>query len=84
VRQRAGRARRHLLVAGLVLGYLAAAAAALARATGWPAEPGWRCTWLGAATNAIVLWSEHFAAALLRVPAVGERAGHGQGAGAQW
>jgi len=29
---------------------------------------------LGAATNAIVVWSEHFAAALLRVPRAGERA----------
>jgi nitrite reductase (NO-forming) len=29
---------------------------------------------LGAATNAIVVWSEHFAAALLRVPRAGEGA----------
>jgi len=74
------RARRQVLVTGLVtglvLGYLAAAGATLA--LGERVAGG---TWLalhllllGAATNAIVVWSEHFAAALLRVPRAGERA----------
>jgi nitrite reductase (NO-forming) len=73
---RGGRARRHLPVAGLVLGYLAAGAVTLAlgdRVAGgaWLAL---HLVLLGAATNAIVVWSEHFAAALLRVPPAGERA----------
>ena len=70
------RARRHLLVAALVLGYLAAGGVVLAlgdRVTlgGWLAL---HLVLLGAATNAIVVWSEHFAAALLRAAPVGERA----------
>jgi nitrite reductase (NO-forming) len=74
--ERGGRARRHLLVAGVVLGYLAAGAATLAlgdRVAGgtWLAL---HLVLLGAVTNAIVVWSEHFAAALLRVAAAGERA----------
>ena len=70
------RAGRHLLVAAFVLGYLAAGGVVLAlgdRVTGG----GWlalHLVLLGAATNAIVVWSEHFAAALLRAPPVGERA----------
>jgi nitrite reductase (NO-forming) len=72
---RDGRARRHLLVGGLVLGYLAAGGVTLAlrdRVAGgtWLAL---HLVLLGAATNAIVVWSEHFAAALLRVPRAGER-----------
>jgi nitrite reductase (NO-forming) len=70
------RARRQLLVTGLVLGYLAAAGVTLVlgdRVAGgtWLAL---HLVLLGAATNAIVVWSEHFAAALLRVPRAGERA----------
>ena len=70
------RARRHLLVAAFVLGYLAAGGVVLAlgdRVTlgGWLAL---HLVLLGAATNAIVVWSEHFAAALLRAAPVGERA----------
>jgi nitrite reductase (NO-forming) len=70
------RARRQVLVTGLVLGYLAAAGVTLAlgdRVAGgtWLAL---HLVLLGAATNAIVVWSEHFAAALLRVPRAGEGA----------
>jgi nitrite reductase (NO-forming) len=70
------RARRQLLVTGLVLGYLAAGGVILAlgdRVAGgaWLAL---HLVLLGALTNAIVVWSEHFAAALLRVPRAGERA----------
>jgi nitrite reductase (NO-forming) len=70
------RARRQVLVTGLVLGYLAAAGVTLAlgeRVAGgtWLAL---HLVLLGAVTNAIVVWSEHFAAALLRVPRAGERA----------
>jgi nitrite reductase (NO-forming) len=73
---RVRRARRHLLVAGFVLAYLAAGGVTLAlgdRVTlgGWLAL---HLVLLGAATNAIVVWSEHFATALLRVAPVGERA----------
>jgi hypothetical protein len=61
------RARRHLLVAGFVLAYLAAGGVVLALGErvvggGWLAL---HLVLLGAATNAIVVWSEHFAAALL-------------------
>jgi len=66
------RARRHLLVAGFVLGYLAAGGVTLALGGG-----GWlalHLVLLGAATNAIVVWSEHFAAALLHTDRTGERA----------
>ena len=59
------RARRHLLVAGFVLAYLAAGGVVVALGErvaggGWPLH----LVLLGAATNAIVVWSEHFAAAL--------------------
>src|SRR5829696_329164 len=70
------RARRHLLVAAFVLGYLAAGGVALALGDR-VAMGGWlalHLVLLGAATNAIVVWSEHFAAALLRAAPVGERA----------
>jgi nitrite reductase (NO-forming) len=70
------RARRHLLVAALVLGYLAAGGVVLALGDR-VAGGGWlalHLVLLGAATNAIVVWSEHFAAALLRAAPVGERA----------
>jgi nitrite reductase (NO-forming) len=70
------RAPRHLLVAGFVLGYLAAGGVVLAMGDrvalgGWLAL---HLVLLGAATNAIVVWSEHFAAALLRAAPVSERA----------
>jgi nitrite reductase (NO-forming) len=70
-----GRAHRHLLVAGFVLAYLAAGGVTFAlgdRVAGgdWLAL---HLVLLGAATNAIVVWSEHFAAALLRAPPVAER-----------
>ena len=68
------RARRQLLVAGFVLAYLAAGAVTLVlgeRVAGgrWLAL---HLVLLGAATNAIVVWSEHFAAALLRTRPVSE------------
>jgi hypothetical protein len=70
------RARRHLLVAGFVLAYLAAGGVTLAlgdRVIGgcWLAL---HLVLLGAATNAIVVWSEHFAAALLHAAPTRERA----------
>jgi len=72
----ARRSRRHRLVAGFVLAYLAAGGVTLALgdrvALGdWLAL---HLVLLGATTNAIVVWSEHFAAALLRTAPVGERA----------
>jgi nitrite reductase (NO-forming) len=72
---KAGRAHRHLLVAGFVLAYLAAGGIVVAlgaRVAGgdWLAL---HLVLLGAATNAIVVWSEHFTAALLRAPPVAER-----------
>jgi nitrite reductase (NO-forming) len=78
-RQRPGgsrRARRHLLVAGFALASLATGGITLAlgdRVTGG----GWlalHLVLLGAATNAIVVWSEHFVAALLHTAPAGERA----------
>jgi nitrite reductase (NO-forming) len=74
-RGRSGRARRHLLVAGLVVAYLAAGVVMVAlgeRVT----SGSWLAVHLvlfGAATNAIVVWSEHFAAAVLRAAPVSER-----------
>jgi nitrite reductase (NO-forming) len=72
---RGGRARRHLLVAGFVVAYLAVGGVILAlgdRVTGgrWLAL---HLVLLGAATNAIVVWSEHFAVALLRTAPASER-----------
>jgi hypothetical protein len=69
---RGRRARRHLLVAGFVVAYLAAGGMTVAlgdRVT----SGSWLAVHLvlfGAATNAIVVWSEHFAAALLRAAPV--------------
>jgi nitrite reductase (NO-forming) len=73
---KAARARRHLLVAWFVLAYLAAGGVTLALGDrvaggGWLAV---HLVLLGAATNAIVVWSEHFAAALLHAVPAGERA----------
>ncbi|MFL6249575.1 MAG: hypothetical protein ACJ75N_03425 [Actinomycetes bacterium] len=70
------RARRHLLVAGVVLAYLAAGGVTLALGDR-VAGGGWlalHLVLLGAVTNAIVVWSEHFAAALLRTPPAPEGA----------
>jgi hypothetical protein len=77
--ERDGRARRQVLATGLVLGYLAAGGVTLAlgdRVAGgtWLAL---HLVLLGGLTNAIVVWSEHFAAALLRVPRADERAATG-------
>ena len=69
------RAPRDLLVAGFVLAYLAAGGVVLALG-GRVAGGGWlalHLVLLGAASNAIVVWSEYFAAALLRVPPASER-----------
>ena len=65
------RSRRHVAAAGVVLAYLLAAGVAAARGETWLAL---HLAMLGAATNAIVVWSEHFTAALLHAPAAGERA----------
>src|SRR5829696_7437928 len=70
------RARRHLLVAGFVLAYLAAGGVTLALGDG-VVGGGWlalHLVLLGAATNGIVVWSEYFAAALLHTARTGERA----------
>jgi nitrite reductase (NO-forming) len=78
--RRPGRARRHLLVAGFVLAYLAAGGVTLALGER-VAGGGWlalHLVLLGAATNAIVVWSEHFAAALLRTPPASERVATGR------
>jgi nitrite reductase (NO-forming) len=69
------RARRHLLVAGVVLAYLAAGGVVLALGDRI-ANGGWlalHLVLLGAASNAIVVWSEYFAAALLHTAPAGER-----------
>jgi hypothetical protein len=66
------RGRRHVLPAAFVLAYLLAGGLTTA---GRVAGAGWLALHLvlpGAVTNAIVVWSEHFAAALLRTP-VSER-----------
>jgi nitrite reductase (NO-forming) len=73
--RRPRRARRHLLVGGLVLAYLAAGGVTLALGER-VAGGGWlalHLVLLGAATNAIVVWSDHFAAALLRTAPISER-----------
>jgi nitrite reductase (NO-forming) len=69
------RAPRQLLVAAFVLAYLAAGGVVLALGQRIPGG-GWlalHLVLLGAATNAIVVWSEYFAAAPLRVPPASER-----------
>jgi nitrite reductase (NO-forming) len=74
------RAPRHLLVAAFVLVYLAAGGVVLALG-GRVAGGGWlavHLVLLGAATNAIVVWSEYFAAALLRTPPASERVATGR------
>ena len=74
------RAPRHLLVAAFVLAYLAAGGLVLVLG-GRVAGGGWlavHLVLLGAATNAIVVWSEYFAAALLRTPPASERVATGR------
>lgn len=69
------RGRRHLVAAGVVLAYLMAGGITLLGG-GRVAGGGWlalHLVLLGAVTNAIVVWSEHFAAALLHTRPVGER-----------
>jgi nitrite reductase (NO-forming) len=73
---RGWRGRRHVLPAAFVLAYLFAGGVTMA-GSGRVAGAGWlalHLVLLGAVTNAIVVWSEHFAAALLRTPASSERA----------
>jgi Putative multicopper oxidases len=68
-RPRQGRARWHAIANAVVLGWLALTALAAAAQPGLPA-PRWLALHvflLGAVTNAIVTWSEHFAVALLRL-----------------
>ena len=69
------RARRHLLVAGVVLAYLAAGGVVLAlgERVGLGDWLALHLVLLGAASNAIVVWSEYFAAALLHTAPAGER-----------
>lgn len=72
-----GRGRWHRRVGAIPLGYLAATVAV---AFAHPFLPQWR--WLlihllllGAVTNAIVVWSAHFASAVLQAPAPSSRRG---------
>jgi nitrite reductase (NO-forming) len=69
------RARRHLLVAGIVLAYLTAGGVVLAlgERVGLGDWLVLHLVLLGAASNAIVVWSEYFAAALLHTAPAGER-----------
>ncbi len=70
------RGRRHLVAAAVVLAYLVAGGVTLLSG-GRVAGGGWlalHLLLLGAVSNAIVVWSEHFAAALLHTRPVGERA----------
>jgi nitrite reductase (NO-forming) len=72
-----GRARRQVVPAGLVLAYLAAGGVTVLLGDLVPRGP-WlalHLVLLGAVSNAIVTWSGYFAAALLRTPPAGERAG---------
>jgi len=67
-------------VAAFVLAYLAAGGLVLVLG-GRVAGGGWlavHLVLLGAATNAIVVWSEYFAAALLRTPPASERVATGR------
>jgi nitrite reductase (NO-forming) len=68
------RGRRHVVAAGAVLAYLVAGGVALLRGER-VGDGGWlalHLLLLGAVTNAIVVWSEHFAAALLHTRPVGD------------
>lgn len=69
------RGHRHAVAATVILAYLLAGGATLL--AGWRIpDSGWlalHLVLLGAVTNAIVVWSEHFAAALLHARPVGNR-----------
>ena len=69
------RGRRHAVAAAVTLAYLLAGGAVLL-AGRRIADGGWlalHLVLLGAVTNAIVVWSEHFSAALLHARPVGDR-----------
>ncbi|MBX6769609.1 MAG: nitrite reductase, partial [Actinomadura rubrobrunea] len=69
------RASWHAAANAVVVGWLALTVAALLSGGRLPA-PEWSAAHLfllGAVTNAIVVWSEHFATALLRLPAPARR-----------
>jgi nitrite reductase (NO-forming) len=71
-----GRGQRHALATGVTLAYLVAGGTTLLAGPRIP-DGGWlalHLAALGALTNAIVVWSEHFAAALLHTRPLGERA----------
>lgn len=70
-----GRASWHALANAVVLGWVVLTLAAVLVQDRLP-SPGWltiHLFLLGAITNAIVTWSEHFAIALLRLPAPARR-----------
>lgn len=74
-RRGSARATRHALAAGAVAGYLIAAGGSLAAYAVLP-MPRWlalHLLLLGAVTNAIAVWSEHFTVALLHAPEPGVR-----------
>jgi nitrite reductase (NO-forming) len=69
------RGHRHAVAAAVTLAYLLAGGAVLL-AGRWVSDGGWlalHLVLLGAVTNAIVVWSEHFSAALLHARPVGDR-----------
>jgi nitrite reductase (NO-forming) len=71
-----GRGHRHAIAAAVTLAYLLAGGATLLAGRVIP-DSGWlalHLVLLGAVTNAIVMWSEHFSAALLHASPVGDRA----------
>ncbi len=71
----ARRSRRHAVGAGIVLAWLLAGGAVML-AGGRVADGGWlalHLVLLGAVTNAIIEWSEHFAAALLHARPTADR-----------
>lgn len=73
------RARWHLWTSGVVLAWLVAAVAVATVYRSAPAQP-WlllHLLLLGAATNAIIIWSSHFSAALLRLPGSSDRRAEG-------
>lgn len=72
------RMRRHTMAGAIVAGYLlAAAVAALAHGTwGLPLWLALHLLVLGAATNAVFVWSWHFAEALLHAPPAPSRQGY--------
>ncbi|HET7310140.1 MAG TPA: hypothetical protein VFJ17_02315 [Mycobacteriales bacterium] len=78
VREPAPRAVRHTVMAAVVGGYLLAALVVVV-ANGALSRPRWlalHLVGLGAATNAVLVWSRHFAQALLHARVTSERAAH--------